>query len=50
VVTRHEHLARQFEFAPTACYCDNEDYMHPYPPPNVSAGDKCHCGHTISCR
>ena len=49
VVTRHEDLARQFSSAPMACYCDSEDYMHPYPPPSVSSGDTCHCGFKISC-
>jgi hypothetical protein len=50
VITRHEGLADQFNSSPTLCYCDNEDYMHSYPPPNKSHGDKCYCGHMISCR
>jgi len=49
VITRHEGLADQFDFSPTSCFCDNEDYMHPYPPPNKSHGDRCYCGHDISC-
>lgn len=49
VVTRHEGLADQLNFAPTLCYCDNDDYMHPYPPPSKSHGDTCHCGFKISC-
>ena len=49
LVTRHEGYANQFSSAPSACYCDNEEYMHPYPPPVKSNGDICYCTHTISC-
>jgi hypothetical protein len=50
VVTRHEVLAEQLNFAPTVCYCDNDDYMHPYPPPDKAHGELCYCGYKISCR
>jgi hypothetical protein len=49
IVTRHEDLARQMGSAPKVCYCDNDDFMHPYPPPPKSHGDTCYCGHRISC-
>lgn len=49
IVTRHEDYAHQMRSAPKACYCDNEEFMHPYPPPAKSSGDICHCKHRISC-
>jgi hypothetical protein len=49
VVTREEGLADQLNFSPATCFCDNEEYMHPYPPPNKSHGDTCYCTHTIYC-
>jgi hypothetical protein len=50
IVTRHEGFKEQMSSAPKACYCDNRDFMHPYPPPAKSSGDLCYCGHRISCR
>jgi len=49
IVTRYEGLAGQMSSAPKACYCDNEDFMHSYPPPPKSHGETCYCGHGISC-
>jgi hypothetical protein len=48
IVTRHEGLVGQMNFAPKACCCDHEP-MHFYPPPAKSHGEICFCGHPISC-